>query len=182
MALDNAASLGGTYLKLEEVEGQIVAFRIRQYLPDEPMQSQMFSGRNVPVIADALIVTGPRTGELWQGARFIGGITSALRGVLNPNEQKKRPVSPPLYEVGKELVVLIKKVGNTFVGDPAPAAAMDIANKVYTELGGEAVWEREDLVPAAVKAAQAEAQLVGAGAPVAAEAKPAWASDRPQWS
>src|SRR5687767_10130328 len=91
--LQKAIKTGGDFLDLKELaaDGPVcVVFRVRQYHDPEPAQG--FDGINLPVTADVLVASGPRTGEVHVAEKFIGAITSSLRGVRNPNKSKgERP-------------------------------------------------------------------------------------------
>lgn len=197
MALDNAPQLGGSFLNLKaliEAGPQLVAFRILEYLPPEPMQGVGFSGTNVPVIADACILSGPRTGELWPAQRFHGGITSALRGVRNPRADKGIPVMAPVFAPGKELLVKVKAHNTGAVGDPASDAEMAHGKAMYEKLGATQLWTRKDLIAVQEAEVPEGPTPAMAGAPVGngfggsagsavdlGAPAPEWQAGRPEW-
>lgn len=78
MTLQNAS--GGSYTDLDELarDKTIVVFRVRELLPERPSQ---FPGNSImPVLADMLICSGPRTGEVTRNDDIIGaGVTGTLR-------------------------------------------------------------------------------------------------------
>lgn len=193
MALDNAPKLGGSYLDLKELTAsgpQLVGFRVLEFHPQEQKLHNGAMLISVPVTADAVILSGSRTGELWPAQKFIGAITAALRGVKNPRLDPTKPIpfSEPVFPVGKELVVRVKIHNNGAVGDPASPAELAEANAIYAKLGAEKLWDREDLIALAAS----EREPVGAGvgaAPANGAAQPlgapaeSWKADsgRPAW-
>jgi hypothetical protein len=140
MALTKGKRLGGAFLDLKEVaaDGPIVMiFRVVEFCDDEPGDF----GRIVPVVADVLIVDGPRKGEVHPGEKFIGGITAPLRGVPNPNKAKNIPLLPPENEAGQEIVLRVKVTnpgkGNAgAVGDEPSDSEMAAAEAVYADGAG----------------------------------------------
>lgn len=75
--LDNATG-GGDYLDTKPLaqDKTLVVFKVLELLPDRPGNY----GVNKPVLADVLICSGPRTGEVHEGGDYIlGGITGPLR-------------------------------------------------------------------------------------------------------
>lgn len=142
MPLTRAANLGGDYLDLKELArgagGKCAAvFRIKEHHAPERGQH----GYLLPVTADVLICSGPRAGEVVPGERFIGAITSALRGVRNPNNQKGEQPSPPTTKVGDDVIALVKlhnegKTNETAVGDSPSDADVDAAQMYYKDGAG----------------------------------------------
>lgn len=137
MALTKGKRLGGAFLDLKEltVDGPVLCiFRIKEFLPSE--KASGYDGINVPVVADVMICSGPRKGEVHLSEKLLGGITNGLRGVPNPNPLKNRPVLPPETEVGQEIVLRVK-VSNPgrsnagAVGDEPSDPEMDAAAEVY---------------------------------------------------
>lgn len=137
MALTRGKRLGGAFLDLKELAADgpvVVIFRLVEFCDDEPGDF----GRITPVIADVLIVDGPRKGEVHPGERFIGGITAPLRGVPNPNKAKNVPLLPPETEVGQEIVLRVKVTnpgkGNAgAVGDEPSDSEMAAAETVHQD-------------------------------------------------
>lgn len=156
MALTKGKRLGGAFLDLKELAHPtpvVCIFRVREFCDAEPGDF----GALTPVIADILIVDGPRKGEVHAGERLIGGITAPLRGVPNANKQKNIPVSPPENEVGQEIVLRVKvnnagKGNAGAVGDSPSDSEMEAAEAIHD--GGKA-WEA---IPA-----QRTEETVGAG-------------------
>lgn len=165
MALKKAAQLGGDFLDLKELAGDgsaLVVFRVVEFLAPETASG--FVGTNVPVLADVLICSGPRAGEVHLSERFIGAITATLRGVKNPNTAKGIGVLEPVETVGSEIAARIKvvnpgKSNAGAVGDPPSDPEMAAIEAVHA---GGAGW---NVAPAGSVPAQANGQLVGAGAP-----------------
>lgn len=146
MALQRAKRTGGGFLDLKElaIDGPVLAvFHIREF--HAPEKASGFDGVNLPVIADVLVCSGPRKGEVHLGERFIGAITSTLRGVRNPKAAKGEQPQPPTTAVGDEIVVRIKglnlgKSNASAVGDEPSDAEYAEVERVYNEMGGETVW------------------------------------------
>jgi hypothetical protein len=78
MALQNAS--GGSFTDLDELakDKTLVVFRVRQLLEERPSQ---FPGNTIkPVLADMLICSGERKGEVTRNDDIIGaGVTGTLR-------------------------------------------------------------------------------------------------------
>lgn len=167
MALKAIESTGGDFLDLREVaqDGPVLAIaRIGEF--QDPEKGDF--GWLLPVIADWFIVDGDRAGQVHLAERNIGGITSALRGVRNPNAQKNERPSTPVNSVGDELVIrlTLKNAGkaNSFVvGDKPSDSEYTAAGKAYEEAGGPRLWEGQ-LEPVGAGA--------GAGAGAAKSARP----------
>jgi hypothetical protein len=163
MALQRAKRTGGGFLDLKELvaDGPVLAvFRVQEF--HAPEKATGFDGVNLPVIADVLICSGPRTGEVHLGERFIGAITSTLRGVRNPKTAKGEQPQPPETKVGDEIVVRIKglnlgKSNASAVGDEPSDAEMDAVERVYD---GGAAWAVDT---SAVASAAPEPVAAGAG-------------------
>lgn len=168
MALQKATKTSGAFLDLKELatDGPVLCvFRVREFLA--PEESQSFKGVNVPVIADVLICSGPGTGEVHPGEKFIGAITNTLRGVAKP---KDGPPLPPVNAVGAEIVarveVINKGKGNAAsVGNVPSDAEYAAVEKVYNDNGGEAVWSKTPANSSAQIPAQAGAGAGGGGRP-----------------
>ena len=160
MALQKAKRTGGGFLDLRELaaDGPVLAvFRIVEF--QAPEKASGFDGVNLPVVADVLICDGPRKGEVHLGERFIGAITSTLRGVRNPRTAKGEQPQPPETAVGDEIVTRIKVLhpGNAnagAVGDEPSDTEMAAVEQVYD---GGGAW-------AAGTSAAAEREPVAAGA------------------
>lgn len=160
MALQRAARIGGDFLDLKELAnaGPVLAvFRVREFLPAEPGDY----GPNVPVIADVLVCSGPRAGEVHLGERFIGAVTGTLRGVKNP--KKGEQPAPPETAVGDEIaarITVVERKGNApFVGLDTPSDPEYAAIEQVHADG--AAWNAAPQVPA-----QANGALAGsAGRP-----------------
>lgn len=165
MALQRAKRTGGAFLDLKELaaDGPVLAvFHVREFHPTE--KATGFDGVNLPVIADVLICSGPRAGEVHLSERFIGAITSTLRGVRNPKTTKGEQPQPPETKVGDEIAARIKvlnagKSNAGAVGDEPSDAEYAEIEKVYAGFGGEKVWIAE---PAA--STSPESAMAGAGA------------------
>ena len=146
MALQRAPQLGGDFLDLKDLArgGPVLAvFKINEFC--QPEAATGFAGTNVPVVADVLIASGPRAGEVVLGERLIGAITAPLRGVRNPNAQKGIGVQNPVNQVGAEIVVRLKLVipgkGNEgVVGDQPSEPETATVEQLYNAMGGEALW------------------------------------------
>lgn len=166
MPLQRAVKTGGDFLDLKELcaesGGTVLAvFRVREFQPAE--NATGFVGQNVPVIADVLICSGPRVGEVHEGERFIGAITATLRGVKNPNAQKNVPVLPPVNEVGAEIATRMKvlnpgKANAGVVGDTPSDVEYAEIERIYAD--GAAWTAAQTTVPA-----QAANGMAAAGAP-----------------
>lgn len=103
MPLDNAT--GGSYTDLDELakDNTLVVFRVKALLPDRPAKGS--TRMNKPVLADMLICTGPRKGEVTRDDDIIGGgITGPLR---RAGEGK---------DVAARLEVITHATGNKYVG------------------------------------------------------------------
>lgn len=143
MALQRATKTSGGFLDLKElaVDGPILCvFRVVDF--QEPEKATGFDGINLPVIADVLICSGPRTGEVHLGERFIGAITSTLRGVRNPKANKGEQPQPPTTHVGAEIVARVKvlnagKSNAGAVGDEPSDAEFAAVEQIYQ---GGAAW------------------------------------------
>lgn len=145
MPLKAAVKTSGDYLDLKELAKSapvLCIFRIHEFCPPEPTTG--YTGINVPVIADVLIVDGPRAGEVHERERLFGGITSALRGIKNPNVSKGEKPSAPLNAVGDEIVTRVKlvnpgKSNEGAVGDEPSASELAAATAFYGD--GVSVWQ-----------------------------------------
>ena len=157
MALQKAKRTGGGFLDLRELaaDGPVLAvFRVQEF---QAAEKNDFGNYNLPVIADVLICSGPRAGEVHLGERFIGAVTSTLRGVTNPKPGEQP--SAPVTEVGDEIVGRIKVVvrgkNPPFAGVDEPSdTEMAAVEQVYD---GGGAW-------AAGTSAAAEREPVAAGA------------------
>lgn len=158
MALQRATRTAGDFLDLKQVAADgpvLVIFRIREFMAAEPGDF----GPALPVVADALIASGPRAGEMHMAETFRFAITSCLRGV--PNPKKGEPIPAPAVAIGAEIVARVKvinagKANAGAVGDEPSDAEYAAAEAIYAQVGGEG-WR-----PAPVAAATNGA-LVGAG-------------------
>lgn len=161
MALKRAVRTGGDFLDLKQLVrdsgGECLAiFKIVEFQASE--KATGFEGLNLPVIADVLICSGPRSGEVHLGERFIGAITSALRGVRNPKVAKGEVEQAPVNEVGDEIVTRLKILNPNaanagVVGDEPSDAECDSIELIYND--GKA-WEAGEV--------KAEKPKVAAGA------------------
>jgi hypothetical protein len=158
MTLAKPVVTGGDFLDLKELaaDGPVLAvFRIREF---EDKEMGDFGAYKVPVIADVLICSGPRKGEVCKSERFFGAPTNALRGVRNP--KKGEEPEPPTTKIGDEIAgrvsIVSKKGSNPFVGLDTPS----------------------DVEFAAI----AEVHANGAGWSAAPAAQPAAAAGRPPWA
>lgn len=154
MALKRAVRTGGDFLDLKQLvrdsNGECLAiFRIKEFQASE--KATGFEGLNLPVIADVLVCSGPRSGEVHLGERFIGAITSALRGVRNPKVAKGETEQAPVNEVGDEIVTRLKILNPNaanagVVGDEPSDAECDAIEKIYDDgkawAAGEAAAEK----------------------------------------
>lgn len=144
MAIKKAVRLGGDFLDLKELaagEPVLVLFRIKEFREVE--KASGFDGYTFPVVADALICSGPRKGEVYQGERFIGAITSILRGVKNARKDKGESPLPPVNEVGDEIVARVEVLNPgrnnaAAVGNVPSDADMAAVEEFYGD--GVAVW------------------------------------------
>jgi len=165
MALQPAPQLGGDFIRLAEVaaNGPVLAvFRIKEFLPPEPATG--FNGTNVPVIADVWFIDGPMAGEVHLGERWLGAITAQLRGVKNPNVQKGIGVSPPVNQLGAEIVCQIQVVNQgrsnegVYANPPSPTVMKQVVEPAYAAMGGEQLWAFAERNAAQLAAAQPPAQ------------------------
>lgn len=139
MALQRATKTGGAFLDLKELAADgpvLVVFRIREFQTPEKGDF----GHLCPVVADVLVCSGPNTGQVHLGERFIGGITSTLRGVRNPKPGEQP--QPPSNTVGAEIATRIKvlnpgKANAGAVGDEPSDAEFAAIEAVYN---GGAGW------------------------------------------
>lgn len=123
MTLAKPTVTGGDFLDLKELaaNGPVLAvFRIRAF---EDAEMGDFGAYKVPVLADVLICSGPRKGEVHTSERFIGAPTNALRGVKNPKkgEQPAAPTTKAGDELAVRVAVVEKKGANPFVGLDTPS-------------------------------------------------------------
>lgn len=149
MPLKRAVRTGGDFLDLKQLvrdsKGQCLAiFKIVEFQDVE--KSSGFDGWTLPVIADVVVCSGPRKGEVHRGERFIGAITSALRGVRNPNAKKGEDPQDPTNEVGDEIVCRLEVINpdkpNGFVvGNEPSEAECDAVEDFYDD--GK-VWATDD--------------------------------------
>lgn len=162
MALQKAIRTGGDFLDLRELAAGkpvLAVFRVREFHTPELGEH----GYLLPVVADVFVADGPRAGEVHLSERFIGSITSALRGVRNPNKNKGEQPQSPANKVGDEIVVRlsVKNEGkpNAFaVGDEPSDTEYAAVEAAYNAAGGEALWVTAEQAPTT------NGQLVGAGA------------------
>jgi hypothetical protein len=157
-----AERLAGGFFDLKELaidEPILVLFRIGEF--HEVEKASGFEGWTFPVIADAVVCSGPRKGEVHLGERFIGAITSILRGVQNARKNKGEAPQPPVNEVGDEIVARIEvmnkgKSNAAAVGNVPSDVEFDAVLKFY---GDGSVWTTTD-------APQREKVSAGAGTQV----------------
>lgn len=137
MALQRAIKTGGSFLDLKElaIDGPVLCvFRVKEFHAAE--KATGFDGVNLPVIADVLVCSGPATGEVHLDERFIGAITSVLRGVRNPRTAKGEQPQAPTTQVGAEIVARVKvlnagKPNAGAVGDEPSDAEFAAVEAVY---------------------------------------------------
>lgn len=143
----------------------LVLFRIVDFLAPEPAKG--FDGTNVPVVADAIVASGTRRGEVHLSETFKGSITAQLRGVPNPRPAKGVGVIPAETKVGQYVLARVKVINE---GKGNESAAGDEPSDV--ELASVSEWFNEGMW---------EVDLVGASAPAGggASAAAAAASDKP---
>lgn len=167
MTLAKPTVTGGDFLDLKELtaNGPVLAvFKIRSF--EEPEMGD-FGAYKVPVVADVLICSGPRKGEVHRSEKFIGAPTNALRGVKNP--KKGEQPEPPTTQIGQELAVRVatvaKKGANPFVGLDIPS---DVEFAAIAEVHADgAGWSAAPAAQAPVEQPQGEA-------------RPPWQSQAPQ--
>lgn len=144
MALIKGKRVNSGFLDLKALYREqgptLVVFRVQKFLPQEPASFK--GGVNLPVVADAVIASGARKGEVWLGEKFIGAITGPLRGVANPKPGGE--ALPPETSVGDEIVLRVKTVnpGATnegAVGDEPSDVEMAEVERFYGD--GVAVWD-----------------------------------------
>lgn len=159
--MKKATQVGGEFLDLKELakNGPVLAvFRIVEFQGEEAGDF----GPIVPVIADVLICSGDQVGEVHLAEKFMGAATGTLRGVKNP--KKGEHATPPVNAVGEEIacrIELVERKGSAgFVGLNVPSD-VEYAEIERVHAGG-AGW---NVAPAGSVPAQANGQLVGAGAP-----------------
>jgi hypothetical protein len=169
MALRKPIPTGGDYLDLRALTDDgpvLVIVRIREF--HEPEKGEF--GYLLPVVADVAIVDGPRKDEVHPAEKFIGAITSALRGVRNPNAAKGERPQPPETAVGDEFGLRLsqKNAGkpNAYAVGDVPSATEDAAiEKFYADHGGDALWNVEQGEAPAKEAATARAGSGGGKRP-----------------
>lgn len=159
MALKSAVKTGGDFLDMKALTADgpvLVIARIREF--HDPEKGDF--GYLLPTVADFFIVDGEQAGEVHLNEKVIGAVTSALRGVRNPNVQKGERPQPPVNEVGDEIVMRLTlklpgKSNSFVVGDEPSATELAAATAAYEAAGAEELWEKAG-------AAQAEREPVGA--------------------
>lgn len=167
--ITKAKRVAGGFFSLKDLAENgpvLVLFRIVDFLAPEAAQG--FDGTNVPVVADAIVASGPRKGEVHLSEKFMGSITAQLRGVPNPRASKGIGVLAPETRPGQYVLARVKVLNP---GKSNAAAAGDEPSDV--ELAAVSEWFREDMwnVPTA--------QLAGVGASSTPAAAAAAASDKP---
>lgn len=141
-----AQRFGGGFFDLKELAADkptLVLFRVKEFHPVE--KATGFEGWNFPVMADALVCDGPRKGEVHLEERFIGAITSTLRGVQNARKHKGETPQEPVNEVGDLILarvdVMNKGQNNAAaVGNVPSDADGEAAEAFYASLGDENAW------------------------------------------
>lgn len=157
-----AARLGGDFLDLKALVKEsgapvLVLFRIQDFKAVESATG--FEGWNFPVFADALICSGPRKGEIRKGERFIGAITSVLRGVKNARKDKGEKPQEPVNDVGDLILARIELLNEgrnneAAVGNVPSDADVSAIEGWYED----SVWDQEsDSAPAVKETASAGA-------------------------
>jgi hypothetical protein len=142
MALSNVQS--GSFTDLSELAKDVtlVVFRVKQLLPERPSQ---FAGKALqPVLADMLICSGPRAGEVTRDDDIIGaGVTGALRragegkDVAARLEVVKQPGRNPYVGAQTctpEQLAVIEPVYNDGKGFDAPAPVLQNAGAVSSQV------------------------------------------------
>lgn len=157
MALTRGKRLGGAFLDLKELatDGPVLCiFQVVEFHDAE--KASGFEGVNLPVTANVTVVDGPRKGEVHLSEKFIGAITSGLRGVRNP--KRMADVLPPETTIGEEIVLRVKvlnpgKPNAGAVGDEPSNTEMAAAEAYYAEAGGKELWTKVPAPRAAEPAA-----------------------------
>jgi hypothetical protein len=136
MALPQKAErASGDYLDLKELaaDGPVLAiFRIVEFKAPEKGDF----GMKYDVVADALICSGPRAGEVALGETFIGAATNTLRGVTAKatTETGAQPTKKPGDEIVARVEVIKKGKQPEFVALNVPSdVEFDAAIKVYDD-------------------------------------------------
>lgn len=153
-----AERFGGSFLDLKQVaiDGpQLVLFRVQQFHDVE--KSAGFEGWTLPVTADAMICSGPRKGEVHLAERFIGAITSVLRGVKNPRKDKGEAPQDPTNDVGDLILARVEvinpgKNNAAAVGNVPSDADVEAVESFYDTALWSAVPEQRTEVKAAATA------------------------------
>lgn len=167
--ITKAKRVAGGFFSLKDLAENgpvLVLFRIVDFLAPEAAQG--FAGTNVPVLADAIVCSGPRKGEVHLSEKFMGAITAVLRGVPNPRADKGIGVIDPENTVGQYVLARVKVLNP---GKPNAGATGDEPSDV--ELATVQGWFNEGMW-----GVEGGGELATAGAttaPVAAAA----ASDKP---
>lgn len=123
---------------LAEAGPVLVLFRIVDFADPEPTTG--YKGTNVPVIADAIVASGNRKGEVHLSEKFMGAITAVLRGVPNPRADKNIGVIPPENTIGQYVLARVKVLNPN---SNNAAATGDEPSDV--ELAAVQGWFREDM-------------------------------------
>lgn len=153
-----AERFGGSFLDLKQVaiDGpQLVLFRVQTFHDVE--KSTGFEGWTLPVTADAMICSGPRKGEVHLGERFIGAITSVLRGVKNPRKDKGETPQDPTNDEGDLILARVEvinpgKNNAAAVGNVPSDADVEAVEAFYTPESWNSVPEQRTEVKAAATA------------------------------
>lgn len=143
MALSTPTRTGGDYLDLRAEtarEPLLVIFRIREFLPGEP---DNYRNTTYPVLADALVCSGPETGKVYPGGTYKYAITNALRGAGRDDPN-------PTTKVGEDLAIRCEQPSKkgtpsgTVFGNVPSAAELEKMGEVYEAAGGEGPWRSVD--------------------------------------
>lgn len=163
----------GEYLNFRELvqHGPVLAlFRVVEFQPGVPSDyNDPKTGRprnTYPVIADVLICSGPRSGEVHLRETVKFAASNALRGItVAASDAGEVPVNAPGDELPYVVSMISKKGANPFVGlDPAEGKALDQILAVYADGAGWTAAASAGSAPAGTPAAEPEREKVGAAA------------------
>jgi hypothetical protein len=162
MPIKTPARVGGEFLDLRGLVagGPVLAlFRVQSFLPAE---RDNYDRNTYPVVADVLICSASRKGEVHLGETFKYAPANALRGLtVKASDAGEAPVNAPGDELPYVVQLIDKKGSQPFVGlDPAEGDALAQILSVYADGAG---WNAERA------AAPAQAVSVPAQAPAPAQ-------------
>lgn len=134
----SATRTGGEFLDLRELcadEPVLALFRIVTFLPPVP---DNFKRMTYPVVADVLICSGPREGEVHLAEEFKFAPANVLRGVsAKASESGAQPTNAPGELIASIVRMVEKKGSQPFVGlDPVDADASEQIGKVFDNGNG----------------------------------------------